>query len=201
MMDDPLAYHVTFSTHGFWLPNDPRGSCSTEIRGVHLRKSHAGAPLRGRRAVGPATIRDAGATPKAVTDRTAMGDGVTTAAASGPIESSGRVDAEAMVSAPAPSALLQPIMQVGRLLRQAATQQLLKDGLHPFAGRRNAGNYLPSVWAQDFWKTFLYTEDDILRAIAYVQENPVKEGKRAQRWWLVTPFPSDGKKKADESDG
>ena len=93
------------------------------------------------------------------------------------------------------------IMQVGRLLRQAATQQLLKDGLHPFAGRRNAGNYLPSVWAQDFWKTFLYTEDDILRAIAYVQENPVKEGKRAQRWWLVTPFPSDGKKKADESDG
>ena len=27
-----LAYHIIFTTHGFWLPNDPRGSSSTAIR-------------------------------------------------------------------------------------------------------------------------------------------------------------------------
>src|SRR5215471_4556495 len=26
-----VGYHVTFSTYGFWLPNDPRGSWSTFV--------------------------------------------------------------------------------------------------------------------------------------------------------------------------
>src|SRR5262245_44059860 len=38
IMSDPLAYHVVFCTHGFWLPNDPRGSCSTEVRATPLRR-------------------------------------------------------------------------------------------------------------------------------------------------------------------
>ena len=49
---------------------------------------------------------------------------------------------------------------------------------------------LPSVWAQDFWKVFLYTEEDIRARIRYVEENPLKEGKRRQRWSFVTPFDS-----------
>lgn len=31
------AYHVIFCTHGFWLPNDPRGSGSTAVRVERLR--------------------------------------------------------------------------------------------------------------------------------------------------------------------
>ena len=31
-----LAYHVIFSTYGFWLPNDPRGSWSTDVRNPDL---------------------------------------------------------------------------------------------------------------------------------------------------------------------
>jgi len=78
------------------------------------------------------------------------------------------------------------IEQVVRLLRQAATTQLLKDGRHPFV--RGADGRLPSVWAQDFWKVFLFTEDDIAREIDYVEQNPVKEGKPRQTWPFVTPF-------------
>ena len=32
------GYHVIFSTYGFWLPNDPRGSGSDVVRNKQLRK-------------------------------------------------------------------------------------------------------------------------------------------------------------------
>lgn len=31
-----LGSHLIFSTYGFWPPNDPRGSWSTEVRAYHL---------------------------------------------------------------------------------------------------------------------------------------------------------------------
>src|SRR3954468_15395313 len=31
-----LAYHLIFSAHGFWLPNDPRGSWSDFVRAWEL---------------------------------------------------------------------------------------------------------------------------------------------------------------------
>jgi REP element-mobilizing transposase RayT len=89
-----------------------------------------------------------------------------------------------------------PIEQVVRLLRQAATRQLVQDGLHPFSSLRRENNRLPSVWAHDFWKTFLYEEDDVRRAVAYVEENPAKEGKRPQHWWFVTPLAPQRDEKA-----
>ena len=48
------------------------------------------------------------------------------------------------------------------------------------------------MWAQDFWKVFLYDEEAIVAAIRYVEENPVKEGKRPQKWPFVTPFSPSG---------
>ena len=47
---------------------------------------------------------------------------------------------------------------------------------------------LPTPWAAKCWKVFLDTEADIARAIRYVEDNPVKEGKRPQRWPFVVPF-------------
>jgi hypothetical protein len=36
-MSEVLAYHTVFCTHGFWLPNDPRGSQSTVVRATNLQ--------------------------------------------------------------------------------------------------------------------------------------------------------------------
>jgi hypothetical protein len=80
------------------------------------------------------------------------------------------------------------IEQVIRLLRQEATRQSLADGRHPFAAHRTSTGRLPSVWAQDFWKVFLFTDEEIRQKIAYVEENPIKEGKRRQNWSFVAPF-------------
>jgi hypothetical protein len=84
------------------------------------------------------------------------------------------------------------IEQVGRLLRQAATTQLLEGKLHPFADKRRENGTLPSVWGQDFWTVFLYTPEDVYRAIRYVEENPVKEGKKRRHWPFVVPYIPEG---------
>ncbi len=81
-----------------------------------------------------------------------------------------------------------PIEQVVRLLRQWATLRLLNDGLHPFADQRSSTGRLPSVWAQDFWKVFLFDAEDMVRAIQYVENNPLREGKQRQRWSFITPY-------------
>ena len=31
-----LGWHLIFSTYGFWLPNDPRGSGSTRVKAQHI---------------------------------------------------------------------------------------------------------------------------------------------------------------------
>jgi hypothetical protein len=40
---------------------------------------------------------------------------------------------------------------------------------------------LPSVWAQDFRKVFLFTPADVVGRIAYVERNPEREAKKRQQ--------------------
>jgi len=63
-----------------------------------------------------------------------------------------------------------------------ATKQLKRERLHPF------GQLADPPWARGCWKVFLNTEAAIRRAIRYVEQNPVKEGKPLQHWSFVTPF-------------
>jgi REP element-mobilizing transposase RayT len=69
-----------------------------------------------------------------------------------------------------------------------ATKQLLEEGIHPFMEHRSADGKVPRCFAQREWKVFLDSPEDILRAIQYVEENPVKEGKRRQSWQFVRPY-------------
>ena len=43
-------------------------------------------------------------------------------------------------------------------------------------------------WAAKLWKLYLDSEADIARAVAHVENNPVKEGKPRQEWSFVTRF-------------
>jgi REP element-mobilizing transposase RayT len=72
-------------------------------------------------------------------------------------------------------------------LKGRAAQQLLAEGLHPFAEFRDARGQLPSVWAHRAWKVFLHSKQDVVRAVDYVKKNPTKEGLKAQDWKIVTP--------------
>jgi hypothetical protein len=73
--------------------------------------------------------------------------------------------------------------RIGRIighLKARATQQLKSEGLWPDPQR--------PAWAERGWKVFLDSIDDVGRAVAYVAENPAKEGKRPQRWSFVVPI-------------
>jgi len=75
-----------------------------------------------------------------------------------------------------------------RLLKAEATTELARTGLHPLNSFPQRDGTFPSPWARKCWKVFLNNDDDILRAIDYVEKNPVKEGKPPQRWSFVMPF-------------
>src|SRR5262245_6818881 len=50
-MSPIVAYHVIFSTYGFWLPNDPRGSGSSAVWAKHLRRFGPPTKVETRRSV------------------------------------------------------------------------------------------------------------------------------------------------------
>ena len=37
-------------------------------------------------------------------------------------------------------------------------------------------------------EVYLDTAEDVVRAIRYVENNPIKEGKKPQRWSFVVPY-------------
>jgi REP element-mobilizing transposase RayT len=82
------------------------------------------------------------------------------------------------------------VEQSVRLLKAAATTQLMNAGLHPFADSAYPDGTLPSPWSRNCWKVFLNADEDIVRSIGYVEANPERDGKRKQFWSFVTPFVS-----------
>jgi len=78
--------------------------------------------------------------------------------------------------------------RIANLLKGAATRQILEEGCHPLAKFAEEGERPPGIWAAHQWKVYLDTETAIEQAIAYVNDNPVKDGKPAQNWQFVTPF-------------
>jgi hypothetical protein len=44
------------------------------------------------------------------------------------------------------------------------------------------------LWGEHGWNVYLESVEAIERAIRYVENNPIKEGKKAQKWPFVVPF-------------
>ncbi len=196
-----LAYHVIFTAYGFWLPNDPRGSWSEFVRSWELflaagaatktdtRRSVAGqshdraARLRGQEALTyPPVVFDGHQALAIARGFQRMID-----------KSAYRVYACSILPEHVHMVIGRHhyhVESVVRLLKAEASSELAACGLHPMAEWPGPDGSLPSPWARGRWKVFLNDEDDMARAIPYVEDNPVKEGKRRQRWSFVIPFPS-----------
>jgi REP element-mobilizing transposase RayT len=194
------AYHVIFGAYGFWLPNDPRGSWSEFVRAWELFRPGGPATkvntrrcVAGRRHDVAARLR----VKEALHYPAVVFDGHQ---ALNVAHGFARMAAKAGYQVYACSILPEHVHLVlgryryfvemmVRLLKAEATAELLRDGRHPLAAFRGPDGSPPSPWARRRWKVFLYSDEDIVRAIGYVEENPAKEGKRPQRWSFVVPFP------------
>ncbi len=192
-----VGYHIIFGTYGFWLPNDPRGSWSDfvgswelyrhgaatktdETRSVAHREHDHARRLAAKHALKYPAVTLTGIQARAVTNGFAK------------YVSRHGVEVWACAILPDHVHLVigRPKIKVEQFVIQLkgnATQQLLAEGIHPFGHLRQTNDRPPKCFARGEWKVFL-DPDDVPRAIRYVENNPIKEGYRAQCWSFVTPF-------------
>lgn len=185
-----LAHHCIFSMYGFWLPNDPRGSGSDYITVWELfrygpatktlsrhsvaanRHDHA-LRLQAKEALKYPPVQITGL--QAVT----IAKGFRKACEEGGY----RIHALSIL----PDHIHLVIGRHPRWIRQivghlkSRATTALKENLLWFPDNR-------PVWGEHGWNVFLDTEAAVRRAIRYVEQNPIKEGKNRQNWSLVTPF-------------
>ncbi len=184
-----LAYHSIFGMYGFWLPNDPRGSGSDYIASWELFRYGAATKTDSRRSVAhrpfpPNWQREAKSAlhwpPVSVTGRQALsiGEGFATAGGEGPY----RIYACAILSEHVHLVIgvsSRRIRAVVGHLRSRATHALRQEELwdddRPLGGAHG-------------WNVYGETVAAVERAIRYVNENPLKEGKKRQNWSFVVPL-------------
>ncbi len=191
-----VGYHIIFGAYGFWLPNDPRGSWSdyvgswelfrygpatkTEERQSVARRSHDQARrLAAKRALQRPPVEFTGLQAQAIAF--GFADYV--------LKSKLPVWACAILPDHVHLVVGQPGMKVEQLVIQmkgAATERLKQAGLHPFDTMKDEKGRTLKCFARGEWKVYL-DSPDVPRAVRYVEDNPIKEGKRRQRWSFVVP--------------
>lgn len=150
------AYHVIFSTYGFWLPNDPRGSNSTFVRSWRLLPFGKATTTASRRSVASAAhdvqrrlaakrelmfppVRLSGLQARAV------GRGFAVV-----IEKAGFfVHACAILPCHVHLVLARHeyrVEQMINLLKGGATRRLIEEGLHPLQEYPQKDGSFPSPW-------------------------------------------------------
>ncbi len=194
-----LGWHLIFSTYGFWLPNDPRGSGSSRVWAKHLydvagdatkvltTHSVAQRPhdVRLRRTAQDAlkypAVRLTGVQARAV------GRGVAAV-----LPKVGLVVHACAIMPDHVHVVVAAHKFAGdeiiECLKRAGTRGLNAEGLHPLQDYARTNGRLPSPWAGGGWKVMLGTPEKVRAAIAYVEENPVRTGLHGQRWGFVTPY-------------
>jgi REP element-mobilizing transposase RayT len=193
-----LGSHVVFCVYGFWLPNDPRGSWSDFVGAWEVarfgratktesRRSLAGeahdyaARKAAKRALKYPPVRFTGVQARAI------GRGFARF-----VEKSGVVVWACSILPDHVHLVIArhryQIEQIVNLLKGEATRQLIREDLHPLAVFPTDTGRMPKAFARGHWKVFLDGEDGVRRSIRYVQDNPIREGRRVQRWSFVTPF-------------
>jgi REP element-mobilizing transposase RayT len=194
-----IAFHGILTAYGFWLPNDPRGSWSDFVAAWELYR--AGGPatkVDTRRSVAHASHDQK---KRFATKQLLLREPVTFSGlqareiARGFARAVSRSGHEILACAIMPehvhvvvkASSFPPRNMIGHLKREASLA-LKVAGIHPFQAEFEASGVLPMCWADGCWNVFLDTPEAVLRAIEYVRNNPIKEGKPVQRWSFVTPF-------------
>ena len=186
-----LAHHSIISFHGFWLPNDPRGSGSDYIANWELFRYGPATKVDTRHSVAHKSHDRANRLQAKETLKTPpvliTGVQAVTVAAgfAKAIEEAG-YGVHACAILPDHVHLViswheRDIRVIVGHLRSKATMALRKAGL--WDDRQ--------LWGEHGWNVRLEDIAEVERAIAYAEFNPEKEGKRRQQWSLVTQFVLD----------
>ncbi len=182
------GFHLMWTAYGWWLPNDPRGSESHEIRVEPI--AALGELHHGRKMVQPSgreirafyeqahEVLQHRLLTLADEDMTCVG------------ESFAEVMAERRYTCYACAIMPDHVHLLIRKHRDNAEmmieslQRASREKLIA-AGRREATH---PVWGGPGWKVFLFRPDDFVRVIKYIRQNPIKAGRPAQSWGFVKEY-------------
>lgn len=181
------GYHLIWTNYGYWLPNDPWGSSSHEIRSAKI--AALGELHHGRRRIQPAgrVVREFHEAAKGVLKhelRFFTAEEIETIAC-GFAETIKAQTYTCYACAIMPDHVhliirkhrdqAETMIQQFQLTSREALQQKSFPPEHP-------------VWGGPGWKVFLNTREDISRTITYVEQNPVKIGRPVQDWPFVKRY-------------
>jgi REP element-mobilizing transposase RayT len=193
-----IAYHIIITAHGFWLPNDPRGSWSDFVGAWEL--------LRFGRATKVTTHRSLAHVPHdrelrraakralkypAVRFTPAQVQSIARGFARAIAESGYVVYACAIMPDHAHLVVAwheRTAEKITSHLKSFSTRHLRAEHLHPFEHFVRADGSVPEAWAEGLWKVFLFTPRDVQRAVRYVENNPPREGLPRQDWEFAVPY-------------
>src|SRR5688500_911787 len=180
-----LGFHLILSAYGFWLPNDPRGSWSDFVGAWELFRYGPATKVTTRKSVAhvphDAALRRAARAalkynPVVFTEAQILkvADGFSTAICEG------NYLVHACAILPDHTHLVlgphgRPIGQIAGHLKAKASMALRTAGLHPLGKHVEPDGSVPSCWARDYWKVYIYSEEHMHRAVRYVEKNPTKE--------------------------
>lgn len=185
-----LAYHVIFGAYGFWLPNDPRGSGSRYVASkpllsfgpatrVETSRSVAARPHdRAKRLAAKQFLKYPPVTLTGIQART-ISMGFKQACGEGKYV----LHALSILPTHVHMVIARHERSIGRItghLKTRALQQLSDADLWPDDHR--------PLWGDRGRHVFLDSHERVLAAIRYVERNPLKEGKRRQKWSFVVPY-------------
>ncbi|MGH7199859.1 MAG: transposase [Planctomycetaceae bacterium] len=183
-----VGYHLIWTAYGWWLPNDPRGSMSEEIRVERI--AGLGDLHYGRKTAQPvsseirAFYQQAGRTLLCPL-LTLEGKDIAVVAAS-----FAETIHERRYTCYACAIMPDHVHMLIRRHRDKAEEMIehlqsaSRDALVA-AGRRD--DFHP-VWGGPGWKVFLESQADMRRIVAYIRNNPVKAGRPVQEWDFVKPY-------------
>jgi REP element-mobilizing transposase RayT len=190
------AYHVIFSTYGFWLPNDPRGSGSDRVAAPHLRRFGTATKVQTRHCVANEChdhfVRTEAK--RSLKYPPVIFDGVQARAVA-----RGFADVLRTCDYPVYACTILPehvhlvigrhtqtIERIVAHLKRGATLRLFAEEIHPLI---EFPKPVPSPWSKRTgWTVYLNDDQSVRHRIKYVEENPLKEGKSQQHWSFVKPF-------------
>jgi len=194
-----IGSHLILHGYGHWLPNDPRGSGSHELREEKL--TDLGPIHHGRKRVQPprSELREfyRAAEPRLDFPLVWFDDAKRQAIG----ESFARVVASRRYTLWACAVLKNHAhlcvrrhrddpVTIWRAFADASASALrgaVDVSSNPLRRFAECPDDHP-VWSNRPYKVFLKSTDDVRRVVAYIEQNPAKEGLAAQSWPFITPY-------------
>jgi REP element-mobilizing transposase RayT len=182
------GYHLLWTAYGWWLPNDPRGSTSREVRCAAI--AGLGELHYGRRRIQPTgrVMREfheaAGALLRHALLTLSEEEMQAIGQALGMVIQARNYTCYGCAVMPDHVHLL---VRKHRDLAEAmiAHLQQASRGMVLGLGRRAAEH---PVWGGPGWKVYLSSREDAVRTVRYIEENPPKAGHPPQHWPFVKEY-------------